>query len=493
MFRPPVPAGPYLVAGLGRAGRAAAAALASISPAGEIWVNDDQIDPLREAEALAAIEPLGVRRLLNEDGPLPEDLDPFPATLIKSPGIRADAPLIASARAANLTVIDEAELGWRLDPRAQIAVTGTNGKSTTVMLVAELLRAAGFEPVVAGNTTFGPPLSTAPEVPGDTVVAEISSFQLEGCRELMPDAAVLTNLTEDHHYRHGDAQSYGACKRSLFVRGDRAVGFAAIGVDQPFGRELADELESLGSTVVRFGAHPTAARRVLAAEWSIDGGVVKLSEGLGTRTLRTNLAGGHNALNTAGALALSDALGLDADVTAAAIEQAAPLPGRFEPIMSADGLEVIVDYAHNPDGVARSLDAGRAILDRRGGGSLIVVASSLSAVGEHQGSALGRAAAERADRLVLTSHRWSADEDFEQIAPGMLDGARAVAESQVSVEYDRCAAIAAAISDAAPGDLVMVLERGAVAGRLYDRDGVAHVFDDREVVRELLAERPGVR
>lgn len=492
--RPPVPGGPYLIAGLGRAGRAAASALAQIAPVTEIWVNDDLIDPLRETEALAAIEQLGVRRLRSVNGELPPDLDPFPATLVKSPGIRADAPLIKSARAAGLMVIDEAELGWRLDPRPQVAITGTNGKSTTTMLAAAILGAAGHTPVTAGNTTFGSPLSTAAAEPGDVVAAELSSFQLEGCVALLPDAAVLTNLSEDHLYRHGSAKAYAECKRSLFIRGDRAVARAAIGVDQPFGRELADELESLGTRVVRFGAAPGAERRVIAADWSLDAATTTLSEGGSTRELLTRLVGGHNALNVAAAMALSDALGFDADASARAIEAAAALPGRMQPITGDDGLEVIVDYAHNPDGVASALDAARHVVERRDGCRLIAVVSSLSFVGEHQGRALGDAAARRADRLILTTHRWTADDGFDRLAPGLFEGAaEALGETQLEVLHDRREAIAAAIGSAVPGDLVMVLERGAGAGRLIGRDGAAAAFDDREVVRELLTARTASR
>jgi UDP-N-acetylmuramoylalanine-D-glutamate ligase len=433
------------------------------------------------------IHELALRRLELEGGALPDDLDPFPATLVKSPGIRGDAPIVEASRAAGLTVIDEAELGWRLDSRTQLAVTGTNGKSTTAMLAAELLRADGLEAIVAGNTTFGPPLSSASAEPADVVVAEVSSFQLEGCTKLMPEAAVLTNLTQDHLYRHGTAEEYAACKRSLFIRGDRVVEFAAVGVDQEFGRNLADELERLGTNVVRFGAHESAQRRVLACSEVLDGGVIKLTEGDRARELSVKLAGWHNALNVAGALAISDALGFDPDASASALEAAAPLPGRFERINHSGEIDVIVDYAHNPDGVIKALDAARNVLDARGAGALIALASSLSMVGADQGFALGRAARERTDALVLTSHRWTLADRFDQLAPGLLEGAQSCEGGILKIEYDRREAIAAAIGLAKRGDIVLVLERGSVAGRLFDRDDEARVFDDRDVVREVLA------
>lgn len=486
--RPPLPPGPYLVAGVSRAGSAAAGALKSIVPPEQIWLHDDVPDRSREAATTKAIEGLGLDRLELEDGKLPTSADPFPATLVKSPGIRADAPIVKAALAAGLDVIDEAELGWRLDPRPQLAVTGTNGKSTTAMLAVEVLRSAGLDAIVAGNTTFGSPLSSAAAVPADVVVAEISSFQLEGCTELLPEAAIFTNLTLDHVYRHGTAERYAECKRSLFTRDGRTVGFAAIGVDQDFGRSLADELEQSGATVVRFGAHESSERRVLASAEGLDGGVITVTEGEGTRELQSNLVGWHNALNVAGAFAISDALGLDPDSTASALADARPLAGRFERIEGPGEIDVIVDYAHNPDGVAQALGSAQRVLGARGGGSLITVLSSLTFVGAEQGFALGRAAREHSDALVLTTQRWTLDDHFDELAPGILEGAKSYENGTLEIEHDRREAIATAINLASFGDIVIVLERGSQAGRLFDRDDVARNFDDREVVRELLTE-----
>jgi UDP-N-acetylmuramoylalanine-D-glutamate ligase len=491
-IRPPLPTGPYVVAGVSRAGSAAALALKAIVPEREIWVYDDLPYSSHAEITLKAIAELGLRRLELEDGKLPPTLDFDGGALVKSPGIRDDAAIVRAARSTGMVVIDEAELGWRLDTRPQVGVTGTNGKSTTAMLTAQLLRSAGRAPIVAGNSTFGPPLSAAAAEPGDVVVAELSSFQLESCTDLMSEAAIFTNLTEDHIYRHGTRDRYADCKRSLFIRDDRTVGVAAIGVDQEFGRSLADELEAAGSTVVRFGADQSAQRRVLVAADTPGDGVIAVSEGDGTREIPSKLLGWHNALNVAGALAISDALGLDADATASALSAASPLPGRFELVEGPGGVDAIVDYAHNPDGVAMSLDAGRAILRARGGGSLIAVLSSLSFVGADQAFALGRAARERADALVLTSNRWTLSDRFDELTAGLLEGAQSRGGGTLAVEYDRRDAIATAVQLAAPGDLVMVLERGSAAGRLFDRNDQPVVFDDREVALELIAEiHPG--
>lgn len=447
----------------------------------QLWLHDD-------APTLTAFEALGLRRLVLENGTIPNSIQPAPTTLVKSPGIPDDSQVVTAARSAGMVVIDEAELGWRLDPRPQLAVTGTNGKSTTAMLVAAALGANGVDAVVAGNTTFGPPLSSAAGEPGDVVIAELSSFQLEGCTDLLPDAAVLTNLTLDHIYRHGSAQRYAECKRRLFLRDDLVVPYAAIGVDQEFGRALAEELESAGSRVVRFGAHETSDRRVLSAAEGIDGGMITVSEGAGTRGIATALAGWHNALNIAAALAISDAIGLDPESAAWGISQARPLAGRFERVDGPGETDVIVDFAHNPDGVEQALGAARAVLDSRDGGSLIVVLSSLTFVDAAHGHALGRGARERADKLILTTQRWNPDDAFDQLGPGLLEGAGSSDHGELAVEPDRRKAIRQAIRDAESGDIVMVLERGSRTGGLYNAQGEVEPFDDREVVRELLVE-----
>jgi UDP-N-acetylmuramoylalanine-D-glutamate ligase len=198
-IRPPLPTGPYVVAGVSRAGSAAALALKAIVPEREIWVYDDLPYSSHAEITLKAIAELGLRRLELEDGKLPPTLDFDGGALVKSPGIRDDAAIVRAARSTGMVVIDEAELGWRLDTRPQVGVTGTNGKSTTAMLTAQLLRSAGRAPIVAGNSTFGPPLSAAAAEPGDVVVAELSSFQLESCTDLMSPTSPRTTSTGTAH------------------------------------------------------------------------------------------------------------------------------------------------------------------------------------------------------------------------------------------------------------------------------------------------------
>jgi UDP-N-acetylmuramoylalanine-D-glutamate ligase len=486
--RPAVPAGPYLVAGVGQAGAAAARALVRHSGADAVrlW---DGLGTQVQRDAAEVLTRIGVRTHHGGDGLAL--LGAALGAVIKSPGLAADTPLLVEAARRGIPVLDEAELGWRLDPRPVVAVTGTNGKSTTAALASAILTAAGSRPVLAGNTTFGVPLSAASQEPGDVIVAELSSFQLEACPALLPEAAVLTNLTEDHLYRHGTLEAYAACKRRLLVREEAVAPVAAIGVDQAFGRAVARELRERGSRVVTFGADRSADRRVLSSPSGLGGGPVVITEGAGTRTLRTQLTGAHNALNAAGALALADALGLDPALAARAIEQVGPLPGRYERFRSGTGFDVVVDFAHNPDGVEQALRAGRAVVDAREAGRLRVVLSTLSFVGDEQARGVGRVGAALADQLVLTTQCFSQADAPGQVPAGLLEGAAGAAHADVQVEPDREVAIASAVGSAVAGDLVLILDRGSRTTPLFDAAGSGRPFDDRAEVRRHLARLGG--
>lgn len=166
---PPLPEGPFLVVGLARSGSAAARLLME---RGEQVTGVDAGKP----EGAERLEQAGVEVLLNEDGS--GHLDGV-RTVVKSPGVPNEAPVIAAARERGIDVIGELELAWRAIPNRFVAVTGTNGKTTTTELLGELYRAGGEPVAVAGNV--GTPLASLAGAidPEATVVCECSSFQLE--------------------------------------------------------------------------------------------------------------------------------------------------------------------------------------------------------------------------------------------------------------------------------------------------------------------------
>jgi UDP-N-acetylmuramoylalanine-D-glutamate ligase len=423
---------------------------------------------------------------LGGDGTERLDASPGPRCLVRSPGIGFDRPLLRAAASRGIPVIDELEAGWRLDARPVVAVTGTNGKSTVAELVRAILARAGRRPAVAGNTNFGPPLSALAAEAADVVVAEVSSLQLEGCPAFLPEVAVVTNLTEDHLDRHGTMDAYARTKRRIALRDGAFAPHAVIGVRERFGRELARDLAAAGARVTTVG-DAGAAELGLEGWTPVDGGSRVRADAGGERLeLRTATYGEHNARNSLVALAVADAAGVRRDVALAALADTPAPAGRLE-LVAEGPVEVLVDYAHNPDGIREALRAART----RCRGRLHAVACALRVLTPDQRRAMGHAAALGCDRLVLSLDRMSADEPGDALPSGLEAGARAARGAEVRVIMDRPAAIADALAAARPGDVVAILGRGE---RAYAVDAAGAVVerDDRSMAREALraAARP---
>ena len=186
-----MPDGPYVIAGLGQAGRAAVDALCRVKGSEQVLASDRYPNKVPK-RVRRGLEAAGVRMHIGSQSRV-LDLPPAPRTLVKSPGIPIDAPVLKQARERGLEVLDELELGWRLNSTPMIAVTGTNGKTTTSTLAAAVFAKTGLRVRLAGNADTAPPLSALSE-DLDLIVCEVSSFQLEGCPSLMPEVAVFTNL-----------------------------------------------------------------------------------------------------------------------------------------------------------------------------------------------------------------------------------------------------------------------------------------------------------
>jgi UDP-N-acetylmuramoyl-L-alanyl-D-glutamate--2,6-diaminopimelate ligase len=312
----------------------------------------------------------------------------------------------------------------------------------------------------------------------------VSSFQLEFAPRFTPEVGVLTNITQDHLYRHRTHARYAELKRSMFTRptGD-AVRAAVLPADDPVGIRLASELEGRAA-VATFGADPAARWRVLGAESSIDRARVRIAGPGGELALQTRLPGPHNALNVAAALALADLCAVDPSVAGQVIGAFPGVPGRFQVIEGAPGFSAVVDYAHNPDGVARSLATARELVaaDR---GRVIALVSALDIYDHELCRGVGAAAARLADEVVITTNRYR-PEGSREPEPGLAAGALR-GRAQVRVIADRRAAIAAAVGAARSGDLVMVLGRGAGTFPLHEPSGEVVRATDPELVSAALA------
>ena len=484
---PPLPEGPYLVAGLARAGRAAVRALRDVGQT-----------PVAAWDGLNSRETRRAQRTLTEGEGIVVRLGDYPdvgallrrvgaGCVVKSPGIRLDHGLVLAALHRRVAVIDELELGWRLARAPIVAVTGTNGKSTVSALIHAVLTRAAVRSALVGNTLYGPPLSAAPG-DAEALVCETSSYQLEACPTFAPAVGVFTNLSADHLHRHGSMAAYAGCKRRLFHRAGHTVPLAVVNVDDAFGRRLASEVEARGGCSVRYGRHPSADYRVVSSRWTIARNRVEIATRRGLVELAVRLPGAHNASNVAAAMALAGALGVPEERARAAVECAHAPPGRFEVVSTGGAFDAVVDYAHNPDGFLQALRTARRVLDDRGAGRLRVVAGIVGGHDPAEQRRAGRILRAHADELVLTSSNLRGERPLP-LVQDMLRGARTVAGAGVRVILERRAAIAATLAVARAGDIVLVLGRGALSRQMVDRSGVWHDFDDRAVVRAWHAEQ----
>jgi UDP-N-acetylmuramoylalanine--D-glutamate ligase len=284
------------------------------------------------AEALADV---GVELHLGTDGlALLERVN----AVIKSPGVPARAPVIAAAAARGLPVLGELELAWRMLPNEFIAVTGTNGKTTTVELVGHIHRQAGVPSAVAGNVGI-PVSSLVGSVGADaTVICEASSFQLEDTLEFAPEAAVLLNLTEDHLDRHQTMAAYRAAKLQVFAR-QRTRDIAVVPTSLFPAEEKQNRPEpraSLRSRRVSFG---TQAGSTLWAR----GGELRWEERPLVPIAELPLPGEHNVENAMAAAAVCLARGIDRDAVRAGLRSFRGVPHRLEEVARREGVLYVND------------------------------------------------------------------------------------------------------------------------------------------------------
>ena len=251
------------------------------------------------------------------------------ATIVKSPGVPREASVIAAALAAGIRVIGEAELGWRLLEHEFLALTGSNGKTTTVELIGHVYRRAGLPVTVAGNV--GTALTSLPGTlePGTTVVCELSSFQLEDTEAFAPEAAVLLNLAEDHLDRHGTFDNYRAAKLEIFAH--QPPGTVAV---VPAGLPLDDAGGAAARITFGEGGEPDLAHRDGTLYWR---GAPLMPAG------DIRIRGPHNRLNAMAAAAVCLVRGVPADGVREGLATFAGVPHRLEEIATVGGVLYVND------------------------------------------------------------------------------------------------------------------------------------------------------
>jgi UDP-N-acetylmuramoylalanine--D-glutamate ligase len=306
---------------------AAAHALRAAAPGARVVACDSggQSLSVREREGLAAA---GVEVHVDTDGTHLLQASPPPATVVKSPGVPWDAPVVAQAPLCGATVVGELEIGWRLVPNEFIAVTGTNGKTTTVELIGAMHRAADAPVAVAGNV--GTPVSSLARTvdPAATIACEASSFQLEDTVAFAPEAAVFLNFTPDHLDRHPTVHQYLDSKLRIFAHQEPS--------DLAVVREPLTDMAEVPARAVRFGEGPRCEMRfdgerlLWRGEPLIDAGEVRLR-------------GRHNLDNAMAAAAVSLARGLDPEAVRTALREFAGGPHRMEQVAEIRGVTYVND------------------------------------------------------------------------------------------------------------------------------------------------------
>jgi UDP-N-acetylmuramoyl-L-alanyl-D-glutamate--2,6-diaminopimelate ligase len=370
------------------------------------------------------------------------------------------------------------------DPSATLAVvgiTGTNGKTTTSYLLREIFDEAGMSAEVVGTLSGARTTPEAPELQtrlaamrdrGVQVVAmEVSSHAMAMHRVdgMQFAVAVFTNLSREHLDFHDTMESYFEAKARLFTPG--LARRAVVNLDSPHGRLLLD-----------------------AAQIPTDGYSLDDVEGLELgpdgsrftwrgRQVDLDLGGRFNVANALAAAETALAMGLDPEVIAAGLSRPIRVPGRFEVIDAGQPFQVVIDYAHTPDGLEQLLGAVREV---RPGGDLTVVFGCGGERDMSKRPAMGEVAARLADRVVLTSDN-SRGEETGAIIDAVREGYDQAGDRrsrELVIEPDRRLAIAAAVAWAAAGDAVVIAGKGHETTQAIGNTVVP--FDDRDVARQEL-------
>ena len=335
------------VLGFARSGRALAEAL--VDRGVEVAVADDR--PETAFAEIGALRARGVRFYFGRESEVLEGAD----WLALSPGVPPTHPAVVEARRRGIPVLSEIEIAWRIaegETRGRnrwVAVTGTNGKSTTTAWIAEILRSGPRLVALAGN--IGAPLSGFLDDPTPRdFVCEVSSFQLEGIETFRPDVAVLTNVTPDHLDRYASFEEYAAAKERVFEN-QTDEDFAVVNADDPVSSGLRTRARRVPFS--RLAPAP-------GGTWLENGQIVSEARGERRTVLaveRLALPGAHNLENALAAVAAADCLG----AAPAAIEKALTgfhgLAHRTELVAEANGVTWVDDSkGTNVDATVKSLE-----------------------------------------------------------------------------------------------------------------------------------------
>lgn len=383
-----------------------------------------------------------------------------------------------------------------------IAITGTNGKTTTAGYINEILKQAGKKTALFStalieingqahvndlNATVGTVsqmyafFKKAKKQKVDFVIIEATSHALHQHKldGLSIEAAVMTNLTQDHLDYHGTMENYAAAKAILFKKNPKYIVLNHD--DQWF--EYFDKFEAK-SEKMNYGQNDDAEAKMENIKLYKRGAETDVTFDHQTKlNVATHLPGEYNLYNATAAAAVCYLMGTEIVDIKLGIANLKQVPGRFERIQNERGFDVVVDYAHTPDAFDKLLDTARAITKNR----VIIVFGATGDRDKTKRPIMGKIAAQKADRIFITDEE-SYNENPDQIRAAIMKGiAEAKGISKTEEIADRRQAIAKALSVARRGDTILVTGMGHEKYRIVD--GKRIPWNDKEVVEQILSEQ----
>lgn len=336
-----------LIVGMGNSGKAAAQAMVKLGA--DVSVQDSKTEEKIAPELLTFLRDRNVTCYL---GTVPEDMTAFDM-LIVSPGVPTELGFIQEAKQAGVEIIGELEIAYRVGKGNYVAITGTNGKTTTTTLVGEIYKASGRKTYVVGNIGVAV-ISKALSAEDDSwLVTETSSFQLETVKEFKPQVSAILNLTPDHLDRHKTMENYGAAKSRIFVN-QGPEQYCIINHDDKECVALAKECKATVVPFSRkeelsFGAFVKEGRIVIKDEDKfID--ICEVDE--------LQIPGSHNLENALAAAAIGYFGGVDAEVISEVLKNFAGVEHRIELCANIDGIRFVNDSkGTNTDAAIKAIEA----------------------------------------------------------------------------------------------------------------------------------------
>ncbi|WP_312908125.1 UDP-N-acetylmuramoyl-L-alanine--D-glutamate ligase [Tissierella praeacuta] len=299
------------------------------------------------------IKDIYVEKHLNTNELPLEDID----LIVKSPGIPPTAPILVNAQEKNIEVITDIELAYRISPTDNIiAITGTNGKTTTTTLVGEIFKKANCNTYVAGNIGVGILWDMVNANKDDVFVIEASSFQLENTIYFKPKVSLVTNIAPDHLNWHGSLDNYILSKKKIFKNQDK-YDYTVLNYEDKTLREIQNEVNS---NIIWFSANQKLDNGVF-----IDGDYIVLKDGQNLSKIlpyrQLKILGKHNLENALGAIAISWAMGIELEIIAEVLREFPGVEHRIEYVKTIKGISFYNDSkGTNSDSTIKAIEALKA-------------------------------------------------------------------------------------------------------------------------------------